>query len=140
MNIDGLNKPTFQKNYEIVKRKNQERIEEERNAPILRKYAGYLIQTKSKLEEIENKTLTPNTLLTWVNSCISVPDVNRLPSTLDEIKNQVALSLRAMSVSVWNSYSNIDVSIDLINKANSITGLKSETQENLWTLKSNSQN
>ncbi len=135
LNIDGLNKPTFQKNYEIVKRKNQERIEEERNAPILRKYAGYLIQTKSKLEEIESKTLTPNSLLTWVNSSISIPDVNRLPRTFDEIKNQVALSLRAMSVSVWNSYSNIDVSIDLINKANSITGLKSETQENLLDAK-----
>ncbi|MBX7064481.1 MAG: hypothetical protein K1X37_07165 [Saprospiraceae bacterium] len=135
LNIDGLNKPTFQKNYEIVKRKNQERIEEERNAPILRKYAGYLIQTKSKLEEIESKTLTPNSLLSWVNSSISIPDVNRLPRTFDEIKNQIALSLRAMSVSVWNSYSNIDVSIDLINKANNITGLKSETQENLLEAK-----
>jgi hypothetical protein len=131
LNIDGLNKPTFQKNYEIVKRKNQERIEEEKNAPILRKYAAYLIQTKSKLEELDNKTLTPNSLLTWINTSISISDVNRLPRTFDEIKNQVALSLRAMSVSVWNSYSNIDVSIDLINKANSITGLKSETKENL---------
>ena len=135
LNIDGLNKPTFQKNYEIVKRKNQERIEEERNAPILRKYASYLIQTKSKLEEIENKTLAPNSLLTWVNSSITISDVNRLPRTFDEIKNQVALSLRAMSVSVWNSYSNIDVSVDLITKANSITGLKSETQENLLDAK-----
>jgi hypothetical protein len=135
LNIDGLNKPTFQKNYEIVKRKNQERIEEERNAPILRKYAGYLIQSKSKIEEIKNKTLTPSSLLSWVNSSISIPDVNRLPRTFDEIKNQVALSLRAMSVEVWNSYSNIDVSIDLINKANSITGLKSETQENLLDAK-----
>lgn len=135
LNIDGLNKPTFQKNYEIVKRKNQERIEQERNAPILRKYAGYLIQSKSKIEEIENKTLTPTSLLSWVNSYISIPDVNRLPQTFDEIKNQVALSLRAMSVEVWNSYSNIDVSIDLINKANSITGLKSETQENLLDAK-----
>jgi|JI6StandDraft_1071083.scaffolds.fasta_scaffold06846_6 hypothetical protein len=135
LNIDGLNKPTFQKNYEIVKRKNQERIEEERNAPILRRYAGYLIQSKSKLEEIENKTLTPSSLLSWVNSSISIPDVNRLQRTFDEIKNQVALSLRAMSVEVWNSYSNIDVSIDLINKANSITGLKSETQENLLDAK-----
>lgn len=131
LNIDGLNKPTFQKNYEIVKRKNQERIEEEKNAPILRKYAAYLIQTKSKLEELDNKTLTPNSLLTWINTSISISDVNRLPRTFDEIKNQVALSLRAMSVSVWNSYSNIDVSIDLINKANSITGLKSDTKENL---------
>ena len=135
LNIDGLNKPTFQKNYEIVKRKNQERIEEERNAPILRRYAGYLMQSKSKLEEIENKTLTPSSLLSWVNSSISIPDVNRLPRTFDEIKNQVALSLRAMSVEVWNSYSNIDVSFDLINKANSITGLKSETHENLLDAK-----
>lgn len=135
LNIDGLNKPTFQKNYEIVKRKNQERIEEERNAPILRKYAGYLIQSKSKLEEIENKTLTPSSLLSWVNSSISIPDINRLPITFDEIKNQVALSLRAMSVELWNSYSNIDVSIDLINKANTITGLKSETQANLLDAK-----
>jgi hypothetical protein len=135
LNIDGLNKPTFQKNYEIVKRKNQERIEEERNAPILRKYAGYLLQSKNKIEEIENKTLTPSLLLSWVNSSISIPDINRLPRTFDEIKNQVALSLRAMSVDVWNSYSNIDVSIDLINKANSITGLNSETQENLLDAK-----
>lgn len=131
LNIDGLNKPTFEKNYEIVNRKNQERIEEKRNAPILRKYAGYLILTKRKLEEIESKTLTPNSLLTWVNSSISIFELNRLPITFEEIKNQVALSLRAMSVSVWNSYSNIDISIDLINKANSITGLKSETAENL---------
>jgi hypothetical protein len=40
-----------------------------------------------------------------------------------------------MSVEIWNSYSNIDVSIDLINKANNITGLKSETQENLLDAK-----
>jgi len=135
LNIDGLNKPTFQKNYEIVKRKNQERIEGERNAPILRKYAGYLIQSKSKLEEIENKNLTPSSLLIWVNSSISIPDLNQLPPTFDEIKNQVALSLRAMSVEVWNSYSNIEISIDLINKANSISGLKSETQENILDAK-----
>ena len=40
-----------------------------------------------------------------------------------------------MSVEVWNSYSNIDVSIDLINKANNILGLKPETQENILDAK-----
>ena len=135
LNIGGLDKPTFQKNYEIVRKKNQQRIEQEKNAPILRKYAGYLIQTKTKLKEIEDKTTTPSTLLSWVNSSISISDVNNLPSVFDEIKNQVALSLRAMSVEVWNSFSNIDVSIDLINKANNITGLKSETTDNLQDAK-----
>lgn len=135
LNIGGLDKPTFQKNYEIVRKKNQERIEQEKNAPILRKYAGYLIQTKTKLKEIEDKTTTPTSLLSWVNSSISISDVNNLPSVFDEIKNQVALSLRAMSVEIWNSFSNIDVSIDLINKANNITGLKSETRDNLQDAK-----
>ena len=135
LNIGGLDKPTFQKNYEIVRKKNQERIEQDKNAPILRKYAGYLIQTKTKLKEIEDKTTTPTSLLSWVNSSISISDVNNLPSVFDEIKNQVALSLRAMSVEIWNSFSNIDVSIDLINKANNITGLKSETRDNLQDAK-----
>lgn len=132
LNIDGLNKPTFEKNYEIVKRKNQERIEEQKNAPTLKLYAGYLIQIKSKLEEIENKTLTPKSLVKWLDSCIHIPNINRLPGTfLDEIRNQLALSFRALSVGVWNSYSDIDISIDLINRANNITGLKSEIQENI---------
>lgn len=135
LNIGGLDKPTFQKNYEIVRKKNQEKIEQEKNAPILRKYADYLIQTKTKLKEIKDKTTTPTTLMSWVNSSISISDVNNLPTDFDEIKNQVALSLRAMSVEVWNSFSNIDVSIDLINKANSISGLKFETRDNLQDAK-----
>ena len=135
LNIGGLDKPTFQKNYEIVRKKNQERIKQEKNAPILRKYADYLIQTKPKLKEIKDKTTIPTTLLSWVNSSISISDVNNLPTDFDEIKNQVALSLRAMSVEVWNSFSNIDVSIDLINKANNISGLKFETRDNLQNAK-----
>ena len=135
LNIGGLDKPTFQKNYEIVRKKNQEKIEQEKNAPILIKYAGYLIQTKTKLKEIEDKNITPANLFSWVNDSISISNVNNLPTVFDEIKNQVALSLRAMSVEIWNSFSNIDVSIELINKANNITGLKSETRENLQDAK-----
>ena len=131
LNIGGLDKPTFENNYKIVKKKNDERIEQERNAPILRKYASYLIQTKTKIQDIQSKTITPTNLLNWVNSTISIADVNKLPSVFDEIKNQVALSLRIMSVEVWNTYSNIDVSIDLINKAKNIIGLKSETRQNI---------
>lgn len=131
LNIGGLDRPTFEKNFSIISRKNDERIEQQKNAPILKKYANFLIQTKGKTQEIQNKTLTPAVLQSWVNSNISITDVNKLPSVFDEIKNQVAFSLRIMSVEVWNSYSNIDVSIDLITKANNITGLKSETKANL---------
>jgi hypothetical protein len=135
LNIGGLDRPTFEKNFEIISGKNKQRIEQQKNAPILKKYASFLIETKSKIQEIENKTLTPSDLLNWTNSNISIADVNNLPIVFDEIKNQVAFSLRAMSVEVWNSYSNVDVSIHLINKATSITDLKSETQRNLQDAK-----
>ena len=55
LNIGGLDKPTFENNYKIVKKKNDERIEQQKNAPILKKYASYLIQTKSKLKPTQGK-------------------------------------------------------------------------------------
>jgi hypothetical protein len=135
LNIGGLEKPTFQKNYEIVRKKNQERIEQEKNAPVLKKYANYIIKSKTKLLEIKNKEIASITLLDWVNQNLSLTEINQLSSTFDEIKNQVAFSLRAFSVEIWNTYSNIEISLDLINKANNITGLKSETRENLQDAK-----
>lgn len=135
LNIDGLNKPIFEKNYLIVKKRNKEHKEQEKHGPFFKKYAQYLIETKTKIEEVKNKTLTPNFLLYWVNSSISIVELNNLPPYFDELKNQVALSLRAMSVEVWNSTSNIDVSITLIDKANSITGLNPETLQNILAAK-----
>jgi hypothetical protein len=131
LNIDGLNKPTFQKNYEIVKKKNQERNEEERNRPILLKYASYVIEVKNKIKEIENKSLSPNALLSWINSTININEINNLPDSFDEIKNMVGLSMRAMSVAVWNSYSNIDIALELTEKGLQIKKLKIDANEKL---------
>jgi hypothetical protein len=135
LNIGGLDKPTFENNYKIVKKKNEERIEQGKNAPILIKYAKYLMDCRSKINEVERKIITPVNLVYWVNSSISLYEINNLSSEFDEIKNQVAISLRAMSVEVWNSFSDIDVSIDLINKANNIIGLKPDTKENIQDAK-----
>ena len=135
LNIGGLERPTFENNYKFVKSKNDERIEQAKNAPVLRRYALYLIQTKTKIVELENKTTTPSILISWVNSTISIDDLNNLPNVFDEIKNQVALSLRAMSEEIWKTFSNIDISIDLINKANNIIGLKLETKKNIQAAK-----
>ena len=135
LNISGLDRPTFEANYEIANRKNQERIEQERNAPILKKYAGFVLEAKSKIKKIETRIITPTTLLSWVNSTISIHDINKLPIVFDEVKNQVALSLKSLSVEVWNTFSSIDISIDLIDKANSIIGLKSDIKENIQTAK-----
>ena len=135
LNISGLDKPTFENNYKIVNKKHRERIEQERNAPTLRKYAAYFIQAKTKLNEIKNKTTTPQSILSWANTSFQTSEINSLPSVFNEIRNQIALALRALSVEVWNSFSNIDVAISLIDKANSITGLSAETSRNIQDAK-----
>lgn len=135
LNISGLDKPTFENNYKIVNKKHRERFEQERNAPTLRKYAGYFIQAKTKLNEIKNKTTTPQSVLSWANTAFQTSEINGLPSVFNEIRNQIALALRALSVEVWNSFSNIDVAISLIDKANNITGLTAETSRNIQDAK-----
>jgi hypothetical protein len=144
LNIGGLDKPTFESNYKIVKKKNDERIEQEKNLPILRKYAKFIIESKNKIQEIkdtkfksENHASGMTWLQIWVNSEISISEINNLPETFEEIKNQIALILKILSVENWNSYSSLfphkalEVSINLINKANSITGLQEQTKQNI---------
>ena len=48
LNIGGLDKPTFENNYKIVKKKNDERIEQSKNAllPIVVKPLGSVIETR----------------------------------------------------------------------------------------------
>ena len=87
------------------------------------------------MNEIKNKTTTPQSVLSWANTAFQTSEINGLPSVFNEIRNQIALALRALSVEVWNSFSNIDVAISLIDKANNITGLTAETSRNIQDAK-----
>lgn len=89
LNIDGLNKPTFEKNYEIIKRRNLQRIEYRKNEPVYRKYSDYLSEYKNKLKQIEKRSISASDLIKWVTSQIKVSEINELPEVYEEIKNQV---------------------------------------------------
>jgi hypothetical protein len=129
LNIGGLDRPTFENNFKIISNKNNERIEQEKNAPVLKKYANFLIQAKVQTQNAKDKKITPGQLLTWVLKNLSIEDINNLPPVFDEIKNQIALSLRTISVEVWNAGLSTSLSSTLISKAMEITGLKLETTE-----------
>ncbi len=131
LNIEGIDKPAFENNLKIAILASKERIEEEQNAPILTKYADLVINTKAKLEEIEKKQITPNSLIVWVNSIYNISEINQLSPAFEEVRNLLAQLLRAMSVATWNSYSNIDISLELINKGLQIEKLNTETIDKL---------
>lgn len=117
MNIESVSKPTFERNYEIVRRKNDEKIEQEKNAPTLKRWATVLIQIKDSIRRVEAKTLNPTDALAKATESVNVSELNSLPPFANEIRNQIGYSLRSLSISSWNEQSDIGSALRLIKLA-----------------------
>lgn len=120
MNIDSASKPTFENNYKIVKQKNDENIEREKNAPILRNWATVLNQIREITKRIDDKTVQTKSVGTKINGILNISELNTLPSFGNEIRNQIAYALRSLSISSWNSQSDIETALSVINLSLSI--------------------
>ncbi len=115
LNIESVSKPTFEKNYNIVKKKHEERIEQEKNAPLIKEWARILISIQSKVDDVENETLKANDALSFVKSKFDLSELNNLPSFANEIRTQIGYSIRSMSIASWNKQSDIKNALALIN-------------------------
>lgn len=140
LNIGGLDKPTFEKNYLIVKKKNEERIAEEKNSPILKKYASIIIEIKSKIDGLKNKTIYSSNIKYWVEDKIKINEINQLDSTFNEVKNQVAIHLKILSVEIWNNYSDLETSLYLITISDSINNVEASFKKIISETKLNFKN
>jgi len=129
LNLESVSKPTFQKNYSIYQKKYEEQVEEERNAPVLIKWAELLIQLRDTNDKIEEKTINPKQAETEVNS-VNIEELNSVPSFGDEIRKALANVIRGISISIWNKHSDIDTSIRTLNKALAIN-LSSDAKNKL---------
>jgi hypothetical protein len=131
---DGLTKQKLSDDYNQINEINDRHLEEIQQAPILQKYAGILIGIRNKLDEIEKINTTAYSVNSWTTTNISVNEINLLDSSFNEIRNQIALGLRALSIGVWNKFNDINVAINLINSALSINS-NLETKNNLTDAK-----
>ena len=122
LKIESVKKPVFQKNYEIVKKKHEERVEQEKNAPLLKKWAAILMDIQDLIKNIESSTIQASKALTRVNEILNIEDLNKLPSFANEIKSQIGYSIRSMSISCWNKQNDIKIAICLIDIALQING------------------
>ena len=135
LNIESVSKPTFEKNYSIIKKKHEQRLIQEKNAPFLKKWAEILLSFKSKIEDIESNKVTVVYVLDLVNSKLDIAELNNLPDFADDIRTQIALSIRSMAISGWNDQSDMKNSLALINVALKIK-TDSETEKKFKSDKS----
>ncbi|WP_258540415.1 hypothetical protein [Parvicella tangerina] len=129
LNIESVSKPTFEKNYSIVKKKHQERLEQEKNAPLLKEWAKILISIQEKVEDVENETFSATDALNFVKSTFDLDKLNSLPQFADEIRTQIGYSIRSMSIASWNKQSDIKNSLALIDYALKINVNKSAKEK-----------
>ncbi len=119
-NINNLTKQKLQKDYEQIKEIYESRKESESFNPELAKYATALLQIVELIKQVENNKIQSTAIEAKVNSLFSVSELNELPNVFDEIREQLALAIRGLSVAVWNKKNDIDVSIQLIQTAQKI--------------------
>lgn len=117
LNIDGLNKPTFQKNYEIVRERNQKRIELENNAPLIKKWASVIVELKELIANIDAGNKFNEAKFHELNNLVNIIELNNSPIYLDEIRLQIGYLLRGLSISIWNKLEDIKTSIQVIDLA-----------------------
>lgn len=118
--IDGITMQNLEKDIKQLQEIHQNEIRNNRVAPIITKYADVLSEIMKRLEDVQAKATSSGMTLAWVNSSISISELNSLDLAFDEVRNQIALGLKAMSVAIWNSLSDIDASVVLMEKALSI--------------------
>jgi len=129
-NTNNLTKQRLQKDYEQIKEIYEGRKESEQFSPELAKYAGVLLQIVQLIKQVENNQIATSSIAIKVNSLFSVLELNQLPSLFDEIREQIALAIRGLSVAVWNEKSDIDIALGLIQVAQKIN-LKVEVKSQI---------
>lgn len=117
LNIGGLDRPTFENNFKIINKKNNERIEQAKNAPILKKWATVLLKVRDAIKKVENKTITSNEAYQNLKDLFDLNELNFLPSFANEIRTQIGYSVRSLSISIWNKQSDIKSALGTINLA-----------------------
>jgi hypothetical protein len=128
--INNLTKQKLQKDYEQIKEIYENRNESEQFSSELARYGGVLLQIVQLIKQVEGNQISASAIQLKVNSMISISELNQLPVVFEEIREQIAMAIRALSVAVWNEKSDLDVALSLIQTAQKIN-LKPEIKSQI---------
>jgi len=114
LNIESVSKPTYEKNYRLVKEQHKEHLEQEKTAPILKVWAKILLSIQSKVKEIEGEGLQANIAYKFVKEYLDISELNRLPAFANEIRTQIGYSIRSLAIACWNEKNDMNSALSLI--------------------------
>jgi len=140
LDIESASKPTFERNFTIVREKYLEQLEQDKHKYVVHHWALYMKTLTELNNKVNNKFVKPGD----IELDLLVDDLNNLGSFADEIRDTVAKRVRELSISVWNNYKDHAKSMQLIQLSCSIRTTKEvrdqllEDQKQLTNLRAQS--
>jgi hypothetical protein len=117
LNIESADKPTFEKNYEIIhKRHTQKKVEKE-HAEQLGRWIEALATIKKKAKMVESKIEKPTEVAAEIRNIAPIKELNELPAYGDGIRTDIATAIRTVAIASWNHNDDIRSSLILIRHA-----------------------
>lgn len=117
MNIESADKPTFESNHEIIKKRHTQWVMEQENAPQLARWQELLATLKTKSRTIEAKIDKPADLVQELPTLVPVDALNALPAFADDVRTRIAQTLRATSIAAWNNNDDITSALAILRHA-----------------------
>lgn len=109
------------KDFATVSKISVNRKEQEKFGPELQQYRAAVEQLASMVTWAENKSSIPDDFPGQVNNLINIYKLNALPDAFEEMREQIALNLRSLSVTIWNTHTKISPAIAIMDMAMAIS-------------------
>lgn len=117
LNIESVFKATYKNNLDIFKKEYYKVKEEEKKVLAIKKWERKLEYIDSLSENLEISKITPDIAYKKLTELFTPIELNNLPQFANEIRINFANSLKNLALTCYNSQSNIENSISIINYA-----------------------
>jgi len=117
LDIDSIDKTTFEENYVQFKKNHQESIKRKKYESVLKEWAKILLSIQSKVKEVEKERLEPYDAYQFVENSLRTEELNELPAFATEIRVQIARSIGNIAMACIEKYRDINSSFLLVTLA-----------------------
>jgi hypothetical protein len=117
LNIESADKPTYEKNYEIIHKRHAQKKVEKEHAEHLGRWLEALQTIKKKAKTVEAKIEKPSDVAVEIRDIAPIQELNSLPAYGDGVRTDIAQAIRTVAIASWNQNDDIRSSLILIRHA-----------------------
>lgn len=117
VNASRATSEQIQKDFITVKNSNVRRQEELKYANEIESVSNLIDFTNKLAEQIKLKKVSSENAINQLNQSVNINIINNYPDLFEDLRDNLAINLRDISVQLWNSYHNLSAANSIISNA-----------------------